>query len=82
MGGRWVVGCKCLWILRGKVWAVALGLRDGWEWCLQNQELPRSSTGQARSASRTQHCIFKIWDSGTGWVEVGVIFILEWDTLG
>lgn len=35
---KWVVGFKCLWNLRGEVWAVALGLRDRWEWCLQSQE--------------------------------------------
>lgn len=49
MGGGWVVGCKCLWILRGEVWAVALGWRDGWEWCLKSQAFVQTNMGQARS---------------------------------
>ena len=48
---RCVVGCKCLWILRREVWAVALGLRDGWEWCLQSREFAGTSMGQATSDS-------------------------------
>lgn len=49
VGGGWVVGCKCLWILRGEVWAVALGWRDGWEWCLKSQAFVQTNMGQARS---------------------------------
>lgn len=48
---RWVtggqlLGCKCLWILRGEVWAIALGLRDGWRrGCLQSQKFAQKMYG-------------------------------------
>ena len=44
-GGQ-LLGCKCLWILRGEVWAVALGLRDGWgRGCLQSQKFAQKMYG-------------------------------------
>ena len=48
---RWVtggqlLGCKCLWVLRGEVWAVALGLKNGsWVVCLQSQKFARKMYG-------------------------------------
>lgn len=37
-----------LWILRREVWAVALGLRDEEEWCLQSQEFAQKMYGASQ----------------------------------